>query len=125
MFGSLYESYTTDYYYYEIAEMVRKLMLTGVLVFVQTGSSGQLLFGILICVAHVVFLANCSPYASKFNNQVAETTSLQLLFTMQIGIVYKLDTSIEGATEQEFLAGILMFMYWTVLILGFVLLWGR
>ena len=123
MFGSLYESYSSEYYYYEIVEMVRKLMLTGVLVFVQSGSSGQLLFGILICAAHVLFLANCAPYVSAFDNQIAQMTSCQLLLTMLIGIVYKLDSSIEGATEREFLAGILTFMYWTVLILGFILLW--
>ena len=122
MFGSLYRSYKPKYYYYEVVEMFRKLMLTGVLAFVPSGSSAQLLFGIMICLAHVIFISTCMPFASTLNNYGAQATSYQLVLTMLIGIVYKLDSSREGAGERALLSVLLSLMYLSVLILGVALL---
>ena len=59
--GSLYLTYEPTYYYWEVVEMFRKMMLTGAIQIVGTGSSAQMLFAVLICLEHLsVVLRTCT-----------------------------------------------------------------
>jgi hypothetical protein len=62
MFKFLYDDYKPQYYWWEALEIVRKLLLTGVLVQFQKGSLIQTVMAIVIIVLHMLLLAHFKPY---------------------------------------------------------------
>jgi hypothetical protein len=62
MFEFLYGDYKPQFYWWEGLEIVRKLLLTGVLVQFQKGSLVQTVMAMVIIVLHMLLLAHFKPY---------------------------------------------------------------
>ena len=60
--GSLYLTYEPEYYYWEVVEMIRKMMLTGAVQMVGSGTTVQALFAALICFVHWLVLIKFRIY---------------------------------------------------------------
>ena len=58
----LWGSYESRYYWWEVVEMARKLVLTGLLVIFLEGSVLQLCTGLVVTVVSLVIYANICPY---------------------------------------------------------------
>ena len=54
--GSLYVDYEPQYYYWEVVEMLKKMMLTGGLVLLAPGSSAQIVLAILITLFYLTLV---------------------------------------------------------------------
>ena len=76
-FGSLYKDYKRKYYWFELVEMGRKIMLVGALV--MLGSSGMQIFaGIVICFFYVLLASYLEPLTNKTGQVLQYVTSIQL-----------------------------------------------
>ncbi|KAJ1483234.1 hypothetical protein T484DRAFT_1801045 [Baffinella frigidus] len=107
--GFLFLLYEVEYWWFELFEMLRKLTMTTVLVFVASGTLGQIVFGlIVICLAFVVTFA-LTPYVSP-NLDRCQLFSLGTQFVvLQYGLVLHLDgTSLSSQAEKNIINGIMI-----------------
>ena len=81
--GFLFEAYHVQCWYWEIVELIRKFLLTGVMSLVSPGSAAQVIMGILISFAAVVLYARRRPYAELAVNRLGLYAQVNVfLFTL-------------------------------------------
>ena len=83
-FGSIYGDYRRKYYFWEIVEMVRKVVLIGALVMVPIPSL-QIFVGVLICFGYSFMAALMEPFNDPADQNLQFITSLQLFLTLATG----------------------------------------
>ena len=93
-FGSLYQSYEPEYFYWECVEMLRKMLLTGAVQLVGSGTSAQALFAVLVCLAHLMLVMRAAPYEDALDDVLQFLTTLSLLVTLILGMA--LDSDSQG-----------------------------
>ena len=84
-FGSIYADYRRKYYYWEIVEMIRKVVLIGALVLVNKVPSLQIFLGVLICFVYSFMAALMEPFNDPADQNLQFITSLQLFLTLVTG----------------------------------------
>ena len=116
-YGPLYEAYEDDYWFFELITIVRKLLLTGVIVLLANGDSKllQLLAAIIVCLFYLVLVTSYQPFTDARDDRLAVAEALQMLLTMIIALALALD---DGKDEQttEYLGYLLIAL--TVFVLG-------
>ena len=75
-------AYALNVFYFEIIECLRKLSLVCVPVFLPAGSSGQLLFGLIICFLTYGVYSALRPYSGPFDNSFANLAQVLIFFTI-------------------------------------------
>ena len=90
MYGSIYENYIDSCYYYDIVDLLRRLLLTGGLIMMGEQSVAQVFLGIVICAMWLSLLIHKKPYRSKMDNWVAIILAGHLLLTLVSGQALKL-----------------------------------
>ena len=69
-YGSLYQSYRREYWYFEGVEMLKKMILAGGLVLVAPGTAAQVLIGLLIATAFLFLVLDWHPYDESTDNRL-------------------------------------------------------
>ena len=104
--GSLYSSYEPQYYYWEVVEMMRKMVLTGAVQMVGAGTSAQALFAILVSLAHMLFVLRTAPFADDVDDVLQFFSALSLSLTLLMGMTLDADKS--GDVYDRALMGVLL-----------------
>jgi len=76
----LYDAFLPEYYWTEVMECLRKLSLTGFVVFFYEGSALQLLVGLFISIIFVTLYAHINPYLMPSNNTFASFVHFQVSY---------------------------------------------
>ena len=97
-FGNIYEPYLERYYYWDVIEMIRKMIMTGGLILVATGSSAQLLLAEIITLSYMLFVLKLAPFHSNHDDLLSFVTSLQIMLTLMLAFALKTD-SLEQETN--------------------------
>jgi hypothetical protein len=118
-YGSLFEGYEDDVWYWEIVEMLRKALLTGGLVLLLPGTSAQVLSGLLVCQFYILFLTKKTPYKEPTDDWLQIFASLQLLLTLLGGLVLKMDDPDHRLYEDAFMTYTLITLNALVFVIGF------
>merc|ERR1712072_670564 len=111
-FGSMYKDYKRKYYWFELVEMSRKILLVGALVL--SGNGGMQIFaGIIICFVYILLASYLEPLTSKTDAVLQYMTSIQLFFTLISGLMlnyrnFEKKDGIGDAMQDKFLEVILM-----------------
>ena len=72
-YGNLFQQYEPQFWYWEVIEMIRKLLLTGGLVLAADGTSAQFLIAQVISLLYLVLVIRKLPYEN-------DTVGLEILF---------------------------------------------
>ena len=75
----------------------------------------------LVCFAHVLYIANQRPYNGTHEVFLSQVSSSQIFLTLLMGIVLKAYNVVEG--ERAFIEVMLILMVVATLVLGVVVLW--
>ena len=94
-------------YFWDTLEMSRKVVMTGMLMFVSKGSLVQVVVGIVISVAFLMMVAYLEPYASPAANLFKLGAEAALVLTLIIVVLLKIDLSREGFEDPDWWAAIL------------------
>ena len=100
-FGSIYENYTEECYYFDLVDLFRRLILTGGLILVGEHSIVQSLLGILTCILWFGLVAIKFPYKSYWDNILSITLSLGLLLSLVCGFGLELYRSRRLLNDEE------------------------
>ena len=85
-FGSIYQDYRRRHYYWEIVEMVRKIVLVGALVLMSKGGM-QIFVGVIICFIYVFMAAYAEPFSDSADQLLQYVTSVQIFITLLTGLM--------------------------------------
>lgn len=99
-----------QYWWFECAELVRKVLLTGFIVFFAPGSSTQIMCGILVCIASLVLTTGAAPFVNQSDDFLTSTAHLDLLMTLLGALMLKLEVpNLDGYDKAGFDALLLLF----------------
>ena len=121
MYGPTYLHYNEHCYYFDLLDMFRRLMLTGILVLVGGKDVSQLFIGILISVFWVAVLAYNRPYGDYWDNFITIMLSVHLAVTLISGMALKLFDMMESnkdQSEKNALGLILVIISWLSFLLS-------
>lgn len=77
----LWQAYQPKYWYWEVIETTRRLMMTAVLSVCAPGTTGQAVFAVVLSVIYIKLYSLCGPYTSTVDNVLAETGQFQIYCT--------------------------------------------
>ena len=102
----LYENYQPKYWWFEVFETLRKLSLTGFLVFLAPGTGLQICIAMVITMLSLVVYVKLEPFQDPYANKLAQTAQLQLFFTIICALAIKL--KMDGLQDHQSLDGFLI-----------------
>jgi hypothetical protein len=95
----LYESYEPKYWWIEIFETMRKLSLTGFLVFIAPGAAAQVVVSLVMSIISLVVYASTKPFIDDFNNSLALVANCQLVLTLVCALAIK--ANLDGINQKD------------------------
>jgi hypothetical protein len=78
----LYSSYQPKYWWFEIFETLRKLSLTGFMVFMAPGTAGQVVISLVMSITALAVNLGLGPYKEVYNNHLSLVSNIQLVVTL-------------------------------------------
>ena len=104
----LYENYQPKFWWFEVFETLRKLSLTGFLVFLAPGTGLQIGIAMMITMFSLRVYVKLQPFQDPFANKLAEVAQWQLLVTIfcALAIKVKLDGLQDHQSFDSFLTSI-------------------
>jgi hypothetical protein len=87
----LWEAYEPRFWYWEIIETTRRIMLTAVLSVLDPGSSGQSIVAVLIALLYIKVYGYFNPYREDSDDILSETGQFQIFFTFFCALIIQND----------------------------------
>merc|ERR1711871_464519 len=114
----LWSSYEPKFWWWEVLEMMRKLVLAGFLVIFLEGSMMQLSTAMIVTLVAVGAYCLCTPYDASTDDVAQIFAQFQLFITLLSGMLLKMDRSIvasstsatTGSTEESAALGVLLIL---------------
>lgn len=92
-FGHIYRDYKPELFWWECVELLRKLLATSVIVFLDRGSTLQIIFGLFMAIAFHLLHAICHPYHDLLLNILQHAFLFLIWFSLGCGLVMKIPIS--------------------------------
>ena len=97
----LYKNYEPQTYDFEVFETLRKLMLTGGLVFLKPGTGAQIIMAMLMCLAAMRVYAAKKPFIEADIDTLSEAAQWQLFFVMFSALAMRVNLDGESLQDQK------------------------
>ena len=113
-YAFLYEAYRPEVWYWECVECVRRLSLTGLLVFMYPGSEKQVLLAMLICFFWLMIYSEIQPYlesSHSFFLMSSQWGVLLQLYAIYLIINHSFDSSSSLIGGLAVAVGVVVFAY--------------
>ena len=98
----LYGAYEPKRWWIEVFETLRKLALTGFLVFLAPGTAAQIVMSMLMCLATTRVYSGTKPFIDPFNDKFAEVALWQLFMTMLGALCIKVNLDDESLQDRGY-----------------------
>ena len=95
----LHGEYEPDYFWWELVEQQKKLLLVGFAVFVTPGSIGQLVFGLLFSMIFFHLSVECRPFLHDSDDSLASVFSFTMIFFFSCLLVFKVQILVQAVDE--------------------------
>ena len=91
-YGSLFKDYNVQCYYYDLIDLLRRLVLTGGLIMVggDGNSVAQVFLGILVSMMWLCLVLQKRPYKSQWDTALSAMLSFVLVLTLVTGVCLQL-----------------------------------
>ncbi|CAN0437324.1 unnamed protein product [Ectocarpus sp. 12 AP-2014] len=106
--SGLWEPYTPERFYYELVECGRRVMLTGVVVFIFPNDSAQIAITMLVALFFLVVFEILSPYKSETDVWLSRGGHVIVFLSMFDLLLLRIDVSGERDESQAAFAGVLV-----------------
>lgn len=104
----LWEPYKPKRYYYEVVECGRRIVLTGLAVFIYPGSAAQVAIEVAFAAGLLVVFEVLAPFADPVDAWLYRSGALVVFFSMYLALLLKVDASDENSQSQETFAHLLV-----------------
>jgi hypothetical protein len=98
-YKGLYAQYEPNYWWFELVQMMRKMLLTGGLLIMSSGTT-QILVGVLVCLAYLLFFVNTNPFIQDDEDKLEQVAAVQLFVSLLLGLVINLRAEVKAASNE-------------------------
>jgi len=107
-------------FFWEVTELVRKLFLTGIIVFCGRGSVVQIVFGLMVSIFAHLLHTYVKPFKVESDQMLQHAALMMVWLTLMAGLILKAD----GLSPQNgnVMAAVVLIMNYSVLLLAIVFL---
>ncbi|GMI40862.1 hypothetical protein TrCOL_g4331 [Triparma columacea] len=98
----LYGSYEPKFWWFEVFETLRKLALTGFLVFLAPGTAAQVLFSLVMSFFAMRVYSDRQPFISESTDSFNNAAQLQLFFTLLGALALKVNLDEENLQNKGY-----------------------
>ena len=123
--GFLIKNYKVQYWYFELLEMTRKLIMTSIITFIYTGTPAQIAAALVTTLAFTLYTQRTKPFADDKIGDMQVFSLATQGFTLLYGLMLTIDnlTTLLGL-EQSFtqtavrnvIAGFVIFLNATIVV---------
>jgi len=106
--GSLYTSYKPNVWWWEVADLLRKLLITGLVVFMMPGTPSQLAIGCLLAMASLIAYVHFQPYNDKSNGYLQLSCQIAIFVTLFAGLIIVANVAKEDGYNQSSFGGMIV-----------------
>ena len=118
----LYDSYRPEVWWFEVFEMGRKVLLTGVAVLVLRGTMSQLAIGLLVAVLSMLVYAVWSPFDDRATNHFALASQLGLIMTLLAGVLVRARSALDDGYDEDVVGALVIVLNLVVPAIGVVVM---
>jgi hypothetical protein len=116
----LWKTYTPRMYYWEVVECIRRLLLTGAIVFIAPGTSAQAAIACILAVISMAVALYCHPHADSLDANIYTTGAMIVFLSMFLSLAINSDISKEDHQSQKAFAIVLVILNIVLLLAAFV-----
>ncbi|KAM3570220.1 hypothetical protein VYU27_007700 [Nannochloropsis oceanica] len=99
----LYKAYKRQYWWFEIYELIRKLFLTGLIIFIAAGTATQVAIACLVCAVTMCLHLRLAPYEERGDDILQAFSLAEILLVTYCALLLKLDlTGSDAASVRVF-----------------------
>eukprot|EP00904_Undaria_pinnatifida_P003224 jgi/Undpi1/12902/HiC_scaffold_7.g02568.m1 len=106
--SDLWMPYKPSVFYYEVIECVRRVLLTGVVVFIYPNTSAQIAVTLIIAFAFAITSEGLAPFASKWDTWISRMGHVVVYASMYVALLLKVDVSDEKSGSQKVFEAVLV-----------------
>ena len=106
--SNLWKPYKPSAFYYEVVECGRRVILTGVVVFIYPNTAAQIAVTLAIAFIFALTSERLDPYDSHWDGWVSRIDHVMVALTMYVALLAKMDVSNEVSQSQALLASVLV-----------------
>jgi len=104
----LWAMYEPRLWWWEIFECVRRISMTGMLIFVRPGSASQLVLAMILAVASVVAFVKWRPYVFEEDDNLAIACQLSIFFTIFGALLIRVEVDETDEYNQQLFGQLLI-----------------
>lgn len=104
----LWQPYQKDAYFYEVVECLRRVVLSGVVVFVLPNTAGQIATSFLLSMFFFVIFMVLNPYQHRSDTWLGIIGHAVVMLSMFSGLLEKVDIEGDDSFSQEVFAVVLI-----------------
>jgi hypothetical protein len=112
----LWKPYTSRMYYWEVIECMRRLLLTGAIVFIAPGTPAQAAVACILAVVSMGIALYCQPHVDTLDGMIYAVGAMTIFLSMFLSLAMKVDLSKETNDSQQAFAVILVIL--NILMIG-------
>jgi ABC-type multidrug transport system fused ATPase/permease subunit len=104
----LWKSYTPNMYYWEVIECMRRLLLTGAIVFIAPGTVAQAAVACVLAVVSAIIAVYCQPHVDARDGQIYTGGAMIIFLSMFLSLLMKTDVRTGTSSSQAAFALVLV-----------------
>ena len=104
----LVSAYKPEFYYFEVVESARRLLLASVLGMVAADSAAAPVSGVLICIFFNYLFSAYNPFKAQSASNLGAAASVSLTLLFFAAVLIKVDASPDDSADQTFLGTVLI-----------------
>ena len=108
--SSLWKPYKPKRFYYEVIECGRRILPTGVVVFIYPDTAAQVAVTLILAFMFAMASETLDPYASKWDAWVSRMGHVAVFVSVYLALLLKVDISEERSESQRVFEVILIFI---------------
>ena len=109
--SQLWGPYRPKRFYYEVIECGRRILLTGVVVFIYPNTAAQIAITLAIAFTFAMVSEGLNPYASTWDTWVSRMGHVVVVATVYVALLLKVDTSQEQRESQKVFEVVLVLVH--------------
>jgi hypothetical protein len=112
----LWKTYTPQMYYWEVIECMRRLLLTGAIVFIKPGTRAQVTVACILANVSMITAVYCRPHADTLDGRIYTVGAMIIFLSMFLSLAMKTDNNNETKDSQNAFAVLLIVL--NVIMIG-------
>ena len=108
--SQLWKPYKPSVFYYEVIECSRRILLTGVLVFIYPNTPTQIAVTLILAFIFAMVSEALNPYVSRWDTWISRVGHIVVFLSVFLALLLKVNVSAERSESQEMFEVFLVFV---------------